>query len=302
MRLTPSSVLRQLRVFCLCARTLSFKAAASQLHLTPSAVSHQVRELEDYLGARLFERRTRALELTPEGRELLEACEPAFATLDDALRSVSRRGRRKVLRILLPPLFESEAFMPRLSRLFEAQPDIDIQVTSHDPRPTEHPSTADVSVLVLETPPPGLVSHELFELKLVAVCSPAIAERAQRLGRNLFKESALIVNRLRRDAWERWAEDNALSPPEPRMVIEFESHLAVVRAAEQGLGVALVPDIAGASWIERGTLQRFSRDTLSLGDRYFLVYRPEDADRPEIRAFRDWALEEFHAPETRAPA
>jgi LysR family glycine cleavage system transcriptional activator len=297
MRLTPSSVLRQLRVFCLCARTLSFKSAAGQLHLTPSAVSHQVRELEEYLGARLFKRRTRALELTPEGRELLQACEPAFAALDDALRSVSRRGRRKVLRIVLPPLFESEAFMPRLSRLFEAQPDIDIQVTSHDPRPTEHPSNADVSVLVLESAPTGLVSHELFELRLVAVCSPAIAERAQRLGRNLFKESALIVNRLRRDAWERWAEDNALSPPEPRMVIEFESHLAVVRAAEQGLGVALVPDIAGASWIERGTLQRFSRDTVSMGDKYFLVYRPEDAQRPEVQAFRDWALEEFLAPE-----
>ncbi len=302
MRLTPSSVLRQLRVFCLCARTLSFKSAAGQLHLTPSAVSHQVRELEEYLGARLFERRTRALELTPEGRELLQACEPAFEALDDALRSVSRRGRRKVLRIVLPPLFESEAFMPRLSRLFESQPDIDIQVTSHDPRPTEHPSNADVSVLVLESAPAGLVSHELFELKLVAVCSPAIAERAQRLGRNLFKESALIVNRLRRDAWERWAEDNALSPPEPRMVIEFESHLAVVRAAEQGLGVALVPDIAGASWIERGTLQRFSRDTVSMGDKYFLLYRPEDAGRPEVQAFRDWALEEFLAPESGAAA
>lgn len=302
MRMVQSSVLRPLRVFCLCARTLSFKAAAGQLHLTPSAVSHQVRELEDYLGARLFERRSRSLELTPEGRELLAACEPAFTMLDDALRSVSRRGRRKVLRITLPPLFESEAFMPRLSRLFEVQPDIDIQVTSHDPRPLEHAPTADVSVLVLESPPAGLASHELFELRLIAVCSPAIAERAQRLGRNLFRESALIVNRLRRDAWERWAEDNALSPPEPRMVIEFESHLAVVRAAEQGLGVALVPDIAGASWIERGTLQRFSRDTLSVGEKYFLVYRAEDAARPEIRALRDWALEEFRAPQRGATA
>ena len=129
-------------MFCVSARTLSFKTAAAQMYLTPSAVSHQVRELEDHLGVKLFERKTRALELTAEGRQLLEECEPLLISIEDSVIRVSRRRQR---RVVLPPFFASELFIPRLAGFYAAQPDIDIQMTTTDPRPTGHPADSAAS-------------------------------------------------------------------------------------------------------------------------------------------------------------
>lgn len=296
MRLAQPALLRQIRVFCVSARTLSFKTAAAQMFLTPSAVSHQVRELEEHLGVKLFERRTRALELTAEGRQLLEECEPLLISLEDAVIRVSRRRQRCVLRLALPPFFASELFIPRLASFYLAQPDIDIQVTTAEPRPSEHPPGTDVSVLLLEAPPPHLVTRELFPLRLVPACAPAIAARAVALGSSLFRESALIVQRTRRDAWERWARDSGLEPPERRKVIELDNMYAVVRAAEQGLGIALVPEISARAWFTSGSLQRFAAREFETGERYYLAHRLEDAGRKEITAFNDWAITEFRAP------
>jgi LysR family transcriptional regulator, glycine cleavage system transcriptional activator len=301
MRLASPAVLRQLRVFCVCARSLSFKGAAATLFLTPSAVSHQIRELEEHLGLKLFDRRTRALELTLDGRQLLEDVEPLFASINDAVARISRRRERRVLRLALPPFFETEVFIPRLAGFYAAQPDIDIQVSSQDPRPVEHPVDADVSVLLLEGPPAGLVAHELFALRLVAAFAPAVGARALRLGANLFSESALIVHSTRRDAWERWAQENNLNPPEPRKVIELDSMHSVVRAAEQGLGVALVPQVAAAAWFASGSIERFSADELETGESYYLTCRPDDAPRREVEAFKNWAIAEFGAPSSRTP-
>ncbi len=296
MRLAQPALLRQLRVFCVAARTLSFKSAAASMYLTPSAVSHQIRELEEHLGVKLFERKTRALELTAEGQQLLQECEPLLVSLEDAVIRVSRRRQGRVLRLALPPFFASELFIPRLAQFYVAQPDIDIQVTTQDPRPIEHPAGADVSVLLLEAPPPDLVAQELFPLQLVAACAPAMAERARGLGSSVFREAALIVQRARRDAWERWARDSGLTPPERRKVIELDSMYSVVRAAEQGLGIALVPEIVARSWFTSGSLVRFSARDLETGECYYLAHRPRDARRPEIIAFNDWAIGEFRAP------
>lgn len=99
-----------------------------------------------------------------------------------------------------------------------------------------------------------------------------------------------------RDAWERWARENGLEPPERRKLIELDSMYAVVRAAEQGLGIALVPEISARAWFTSGSLQRFASRELETGERYYLVNRVEDSGRNEIVAFNDWAIAEFSAP------
>ena len=298
MRLAHPALLRQIRVFCVSARTLSFKTAAAQMFLTPSAVSHPVRELEEYLGVKLFERKTRALELTAEGRQLLEECEPLLISIEDSVIRVSRRRQRRVLRVVLPPFFASELFIPRLAGFYAAQPDIDIQMTTTDPRPTELPADADVSVLLLphEAPPPHLKVHELFPLRLVPACSPSITERAQQLGARVFDEFSLVVQRSRRDDGERWASENGLMPPARRRLIELDNMYAVVRAAEQGLGIALVPEISARSWFTSGSLQRYAGQELETGERYCLAHRAEDAGRKDIAAFQDWAIAMLRAP------
>src|SRR5690349_9251362 len=146
MRLSRPPPLRNLRAFCIAARHCSFKVAADELFLTPSAVSHQMKELEDSLGVRLFERKTRALELTTAGHTLFDEVEPLLAALDRSVTQVARRGSRRRLRVLAPPFFASELLVPRLSSFCSTYPNIDIQVEAQDPRPSVHPPTADVSI------------------------------------------------------------------------------------------------------------------------------------------------------------
>jgi len=285
--------LRHVRVFCVAGRHLSFKRAAEQLFLTPSAVSHQVRELEDELGVRLFERRTRSLELTPAGRSLLESVAPLLQAIDDSFAQVARRTRRRTLRLVLPPFFASELFVPRLASWCDAHPDVDLQIDTSDPRPAEHRPGADVSILLSDAAPPGFSVTRLFSLSLVAVSTPAHAERAARLGRNVFRQTPLIVHRSRPFAWREWAEEANLDVPEPKNVIELDTMFAVTRAAERGLGIALVPEALCAEWFRAGSLVRISSIVLPTNDAYYLTSRQHDADDPTIVSFREWATAEF---------
>src|SRR4030081_320972 len=139
MRLSRPPPLRNLRAFCVAARHRSFKFAADELFLTPSAVSHQMKEMEDSLGVQLFERKTRALELTTAGHTLLEEVAPLLTALDRSLTQIARRGSRRRLRVQVPPLFASELFLPRLASFWAAHPDVDLQLETRGPRPSIHP-------------------------------------------------------------------------------------------------------------------------------------------------------------------
>ncbi len=295
MRLSRPPPLRSLRAFCVAARRRSFKSAADELFLTPSAVSHQMKELEDALGVRLFERKTRALDLTTAGHTLLDEVEPLLSALDRSLTQVARRAGRVRLRVLLPPLFASELFIPRLAAFCAAHPDIDIQMDTRDPRPEIHPPTADVSILLSDEAPQGLKSARLFSLSLTAVCAQEHAATVARLGSDVFGQMALIVHRARPFAWTSWAEEIGLGAPEPKNIIEFDTMAAVVRAAERGVGVALVPSALCASWFRSGALVRIFSVELETNDTYFVVSRHRDADKPEVRALTDWALAQFAA-------
>jgi len=293
LRLSRPPPLRNLRAFCVAARHRSFKFAADELFLTPSAVSHQMRELEDSLGVRLFERKTRALELTTAGHTLLDEVEPLLQALDRSLAQIARRGGRQTLRVLLPPFFASELFIPRLTSFCAAHPEIDMQIDTSDPRPSIHPPTADVSILLADTEPQGLTSCRLFSLNLTAVCSQEHAPTVARLGGEVFKQMALIVHKARPFAWTSWAEEVGLATPEPKNVIELDTMSAVVRAAERGIGVALVPSALCDAWFRSGALVRIFSVELATKDTYFLVSRPKDADKPEVKAITHWARSQF---------
>ena len=299
-RLSRPPPLRNLRAFCIAARHCSFKIAADELYLTPSAVSHQMKELEETLGVRLFERKTRALELTTAGHTLHDEVAPLLDALDRSVTQFTRRNRRKSLRLMLPPFFASELFVPRLTTFCDAHPDIDIQIDTNDPHPTLHPPTSDVSVILSNTPPQGVKAAKLFSLKLAAVCAKEHAARVVRLGREVFRETALIEHRPRPFAWSNWAQEVGLEAPEPKNIIELDSMFAVVRAAERGIGVALVPTALCGAWFETGALVRIFCIELATPDTYYLVSRPKDADKPEVTAITEWALEEFRSLDERS--
>jgi len=293
MRLSRSPPLKNLRAFCVAARQLSFKFAADELCLTPSAVSHQMKELETILGMRLFERRTRALVLTAAGQRLLEEVEPLLEGLDRALAQLARHDGREMLRVRAPALFANELLIPRLEEFCEAHPLIDVQLDTRDPRPVAHPPTADVSIVLADTPPAGVRSTRLFSSPLTAVCAPQHARRVARLGREVFGTLPLIVDRNRPFAWSRWAEEVGLERPEPRQLIEFDTMIAAVRAAERGLGIALVPVRLCQSWIRTGALVRVFAVELATPEAYYLVSRARDAERPPVKALTRWALAQY---------
>lgn len=295
MRLSRPPQQRSLRAFCVAAQNRSFKTAADELFLTPSAVSHQIKELEDTLGVKLFERRARSVELTSAGQTLLEEVAPLIDAIDRSLTRIARRNNRTTLRMLLPPFFATEIFVPRMARFCGSWPDIDIQVDTHDPRPLAHPPTADISVLLSDTVPQGMSVAPLFSLSLVAACNREHAATVSRLGANVFREMALIVHRARPFAWNNWAGELGLEAPEPKNVIELDTMSAVVRAAERGVGVALVPEALCTSAFETGTLVRIFPLRLATHDTYFLVNRPKDASKPEIAAMTKWLLSEVRS-------
>jgi LysR family glycine cleavage system transcriptional activator len=301
MRLSRAPPLRSLRAFCIAARHRSFKVAADELFLTPSAVSHQIKEFEALLGVQLFERKTRSLELTTAGHALFDELEPLLEALDHSLTQAARRGGRPRLRVQVPPFFASELFLPRLASFCALHPDLDIQVETGDLRPSVHPATADVSILLADSPPQELKAERLFSVTLAAVCAREHAAVVARLGRHVFGELALIVHRARPFAWSHWAEEVGLDTPEPKHVIELDTMSAVVRAAEAGLGIALVPKALCGGWFQTGALVRIFAVGLPTNDAYFLVCRPKDMEKPEVAALMQWAVEEFSVQNERKP-
>jgi LysR family glycine cleavage system transcriptional activator len=293
MRMSRPPPLRNLRAFCAAARSGSFKLAAAELFLTPSAVSHQMKELEASLGMRLFERRARSLELTSAGHRLLEEVEPLLQALDGALTQLARRNGRETLRVRLPALFANELFIPRLAGFCAAHPQIDVQVDARDPRPVSHAASADVSIVLADSAPAGMKSARLFSSPFAAVCAREHAASVARLGREVFSSLPLLVDRTRPFAWASWAEEVGLETPEPRQVIELDTMSAVVRAAERGLGIALVPTVLCDSWIRSGALVRVFAVELQTLDSYYLVSRPKDCDKPPVKALTRWALAQY---------
>jgi LysR family glycine cleavage system transcriptional activator len=136
-------------------------------------------------------------------------------------------------------------------------------------------------------------ASRLFGLSLTAACAPEHAVTVAQLGSGLLKEMPLIVHKPRPYAWASWAEQVGLDASEPRNVIELDTMHAVVRAAERGVGVALVPCRLCEAWFRRGLLVRIFATELATADTYFLVSRRKDAGRPEIHALAEWALLQF---------
>lgn len=288
--------IRGLRAFCAAARHLSFKAAADELCVTPSAVSHQVKALEQRLQGALFERHARCLALTHLGSELLAEVEPLLHELDNVATRFERRlGRRRALRISVPPFFASELLVQHLSEFAERHRTIDLCVeTTEVGAPS--PTGCDASIVLLRAPPQAMVVRPLFALTLAPACSqPFAAQRGLAEPRSLL-EAPVIVHDRRPRAWEDWFACMNVWPARPLQTLHFDSLFAVARAAERGLGVALLPVALSNSWFASGALVRPCRGELATTDRYFFVHRPEFSGNPDVTALRDWITGLFATP------
>jgi len=285
--------LRGIRTFWVAARHGSFRKAADELFVTASAVSHQVKRLENELEVELFDRDGRSIALTPAGQLLFEEAGQAIPRLDDIAAHLRSGYRRASLRVSVQPFFASEIFVPRLTEFTEANPHIDIHVDTSDEASDRHPPDADVSIRVFREPPPNLYSELILPFKLVPACSPGFRASLNIVGWHLSKAVPMVLHASRPNAWKRWSEHSGIPVPQTTNMIRLDSMIAVVRAAERGVGAALVPVPLADDWFETGKLVRLFDYELVTSDGYYFVCEPELLERPDIKGLRDWMITAF---------
>lgn len=285
--------LRGLRAFCLAAEHESFRDAAEKLFITASAVSHQIKNLEDELGQKLFERTSRALILTEAGSSLLDDIKPLITRLDEVAIRHRVSATRSTLSISVQPFFASEVFIPKLSDFTQNHPDIDLKVDTSDESAEKHPTAADVSIRVFRSAPAGYASDRLFPLRLMPAVSPELREKIVVDANSISGDVPLLVHESRPSAWRQWSQSSGMAVPRDASTIRLDSMIAIARAAERGLGAALVPVQLSDAWFESGSLVPLSNHELLTRDAYYFVCRTEDADNETIQKLRSWVLQNF---------
>jgi LysR family transcriptional regulator, glycine cleavage system transcriptional activator len=292
----PLPPLGALRAFEAAARLSSFTRAAEELCVTQTAVSHQVRLLEETLGEALFVRRPRRIELTERGSAWARALSDAFGRLYEANRSLRARApaRRPVVSVSVLPSFASRWLVPRLGRFLAAQPEVDLRISPSSELVDLNVSELDLGIRFGTGRYPGLKVERLCADGWIPACAPGLKGRTR-----LKQPSDLAGFRLLHDdnyGWRPWlAARNVRNVDAERGPVMTDSSM-VVEAALSGQGVGLVRLSLVADELALGRLiNPFPRIApLPTPYAYYLAL-PRRPVRPEVRAFCDWVRQEITA-------
>jgi LysR family glycine cleavage system transcriptional activator len=294
--LLPLPPLAALRAFEAAARLESVTRAAEELCVTQTAVSHQVRLLEETLGVPLFIRRPRRLELTAEGRAWANMLADVFARLyagNRALRSVKTRTRPSVAVSVLPS-FAARWLVPRLGRFLLAHPEVDVRLSPSAELIDLNAADMDVGIRYGLGKYPAVKAHKLCGDAWVAMCAPSLRGRARlRTPADLARFTLLHDDN---DGWKVWLAARAIKEIDCERGPVFTDSSMVVEAALQGQGVGLVRLSLAADELAQGRLLTpFPRaELLPTGMSYYLVRR-RGPQRPEVSAFCAWVEHEITA-------
>ncbi len=279
-----------LRAFSSIARTLSFKAAAKELHLSPSALSRQIQSLEEHLGVSLFHRRNPGLELTQAGREYLTTVE---AILRDLRRAQEALGARAAgpLRISTLESFSARWLVPRLSKFEAAHPGIELSLEATFRYADFARDPVDVAIRFGTGPWQGLHSEPIVELDCFPVCSPGLreGERPLIVPRDLEGHALIHVSQVP-GAWETWLSHAGCSGLIGRRSVSYDHVGIALSAAEAGQGVALSARILCERELAEGRLCMPFDLCVASPQTYHFVCRPEGLDDFRIAALRDWLI------------
>jgi DNA-binding transcriptional LysR family regulator len=279
-----------LRAFEAAARLESFTLAAKELHLTQSAISHQIKELEEYFGKPLFFRKNRKVEPTSEGRRLLESLSRIFDVIEAACNEVTLAPNSQVLALHCSPSFAAKWLSPRLPEFIKANPDITIRMTSGaEPIDLLRNQEIDVAISYQFTPKgPGITSVSLGEEKIIPMCSPDLIDPTVSV-EELMSKLTLIESSLNLHTWERWFEINHLKNPSSRKM-SFDRAALSISAAVDGIGAVLESVRFAERELSRGELVEIGQQIfLPTTDRtHFLSYRSNTKNSQKIKLFNEW--------------
>lgn len=277
------------------ARHLSFARAAGELSLTPSAISHQIAKLEEFLGLILFERKPRGIALTDAGEAYLKRVAGALGAIGNATNDV-RKGVHNTLYVHSAPSFASLWLMPRLSRFVCRHPEIALSLSASPSHSNFTLGAVDVDIRYGVPDWPNLVVEPVFEEAVLPLASPELlAERRIGTPADLLA-CPLIQSTMNVVQWPAWFASRKLVATPERFAFRFDRTTLALEAAMQGLGIALESRRLAASHIERGKLLPIFDPAWALSVRgHFVVYPERHAQRREVVKFVTWLREEVDA-------
>jgi LysR family transcriptional regulator, glycine cleavage system transcriptional activator len=288
MQLPPLSTLR---LFEAAGRRLSFREAASELHVTPSAVSHGIQSLEDWLGVPLFARSTRGLALTAAGEAYLPQVREALRLVAEGAAAIPGRGGMRTVRLTCAPVFALKLLLPRLGEFRALYPGIDVVIDTSPRRLDLAAERIDLGVRMQRGPTPGTIARELLRPRLVPVASPAYV--AERLGGD--KEQFLTAGHLLRltgvtEDWDTWLAAIGHAGPIPRAPLRFDNVHLTLEAAMRGYGVAMGRRPTVDEELKSGRLVTLSDREIEIETGFWLVRAADPNPRSEVLAFADWLV------------
>ncbi len=290
--------LNALRVFEAAARHLSFTKAAEELHVTPGAVSQQIKALEDFLQTPVFRRQKRALLLTDEAQASLPVLREGFDKLVEAGAILSRKADAGRLTVSVAPSFASKWLVPRLDRFQEAHPDIDVWVSA-DMNVVDF-AVDDVDLAIRYGPGryAGLITEHLMAEKIIPVCSPALlsGDHPIRKPADLAHHTLLHDSGNDKDpgcpTWPMWLKAAGVEHKQGGRGLKFNQSSLVIEAAVAGKGVALAKAALALADLEAARLVIPFDLTTPTEFSYYIVHPPSKASSPAVKAFKAWVLQE----------
>lgn len=299
-----------LHAFVVAARQGSFSKAAEELHVTPAAVSQQIRALEDQLGVQLFHRLHRGLTLTDAGQAGIAKMQGGFDSLSEAVSLMKGGHKKQELTIWTSPSFASKWLMPRVHRFREAHPEIDLRISgsaSLIDSDTTAPSLSaetlkahniDVAIRFGSGNYPGCIVDRIMEVHAITLCSPSLLESKD--GPALKEPKDLIHHTLLHDEspyegrpqWKGWFKNAGLESVSVQSNLYFNSVLLALSAAVEGQGVVLTLDKLSQNDIDKGHLVRIFDVPMEVINGYHLVSLDGAHTNSGVMAFKKWLMEE----------
>src|SRR5690348_883650 len=295
--------LNGLYAFAAAARHLSFTRAAAELNVTQTAISHQIRRLEQQLGLRLFVRRNRALALTREAQSYLPAVRAAFEDLRRATERLRRSERDGVLTVSTTPSLAAKWLVQRVAAFQDAHPGIEIRISASTQLVDfGREAEIDMAVRYGRGSWPGLRAHWLMAEEFFPVCSPALLAGDKPLKRPAdLARHTLLHAMVSREDWQLWLTAAGLPVSlELKRGLSFDQSYMAIQAAIDGLGVALGRITLVEADLAAGRLVRPFDLVLPVEAGFYVVAPEETADAAKIALFRDWLIASV-APGSRAP-
>jgi LysR family transcriptional regulator, glycine cleavage system transcriptional activator len=283
--------LNGLRAFEAAARHLSFTIAASELNVTQTAISHQIRRLEEELGIRLFVRRNRALELTPEAKDYLPGIRAAFNDLRLATDRLLRRDDDHVLTVSTLASLAAKWLLPRLSTFQEAHPGVDVRITTSTGLVDFRTGGVDAAIRYGRGHWQGLRADWLMADELFPVCSPVLlkGDKPLRCPQDLVHHTLLHSSGGYDDDWRQWLTAAGLPADISKQPgLSFDLIFLTVQAAIDGSGVAMGRTSYVQDDIAKGRLVVPFEIALPADAGFYLVSPETKADPPKLAAFRQW--------------